>query len=497
MVRRRDYQSFFGSRHSRRGDFVFVAGRRRYLRWVVPLLFVAAAIPALMLLFIRGNGDNKPVDPNATTIPTLLTAQTTTTATGEGNATVGCPETSADPTSAMFQGTPERTGCFSAPTISEPTILWTAEVGLQGWLNNPVISDGVVFVGSAGSVQFEGDRRDGVYAIDLATGDELWFYRANNDVNGVAVSGDLVIATGDEYAVWGIDVTSGRPVWSALLGGSVFGAPLIIDDLVFVGDASGTLTALNLNTGQIQWKATVAGDIRGGPASDGELVYVVGEDREVLAATLDGQEVWRTTVEGPAGARTSVFAAPTVAGDYLIISLVRDAVFADPGLIALDKSTGDLVWRASDAAGVKTEWGSVRSSPAVAGDMLVYGDTYSSQLIAVSIETGETLWSVEVGVFCYRHWSSPIVVSGQAILPRYDGGVYSVDLVSRSKLWEIYIGDPTLRGNFPLDYGPDSCSWDPVQGASVLASPTVAEDGTIVVGTLTGFLFAIGDESWE
>ncbi len=496
MARRRDYQSFFGTRQSRRGDFVFVARRKR-LRWILLPLVIATAVAGLLLLFVGNNGGTGPGSPGATTIATLLTAQTTTTIFDASSTAVQCPATSADPSPGMFQGTPERTGCFDAPTISEPTILWYFEAGLQGWLNNPVVSDGVVFVGSAGSVQFEGDRNDGVYAVDLATGEELWHYRANNDVNGVAVSGNLVIATGDEYAVWGIDVTSGRPVWSTLLEGSVFGNPLVIDDLVLVGDATGTLTALNLTTGQTQWRATVAGDIRGGASSDGELVYVAGEDREVLAVTLAGDEVWRTTIDPSPGARTSVFAAPTVAGDLLVISLVRDAVFADPGLVALDKTTGDLVWQASDAAGIKTEWGSVRSSPAVAGDLLVYGDTYSSQLIAISIETGETLWATEIGVFCYRHWSSPIVVSGQAVLPRYDGGLYSVNLVTQSKLWEIYIGDRELRGNFPLDYGPESCEWDPAASTPVLASPVVAENGIILVGSLQGYLFAIGDESWE
>ena len=495
MARKRDSQSFFDKRYSRRGDFVFVGRRRR--RWILPLIIVVLGVPTLILFFTGNRGGNGTLAPGESTIPTLLTAQTTTTVAGETSAAVQCPETSAEPSTALYQGTPERTGCFSAPTISEPTILWNAEVGLQGWLNNPVVADGVVFVGSAGSLQFEMDRHDGVYAIDLATGEELWHYRANNDVNGVAVSGDLVVATGDERVVWGIDITNGRPVWSVILNGSAFGNPLIIDDLVYVGDGSGALTALNLSTGQTQWRITVAGPIRGGPASDGDFIYAVSEDREVVAATLDGQLEWRTTIEGSSGATTTVFAAPTVAGDLLVISLVRDAIFADPGLIALDKRTGDLVWQASDVAGIKTEWGSVRSSPAVAGDLLVYGDTYSNQLIAVSIATGETQWSVEVGVFCYRAWSSPIVVSGQAILPRYDGGVYSVDLVSQTKLWEIYIGDRDLRGNFPLSYNPDFCLWDLEEGASVIASPIISEDGIILVGTLEGYLFAIGDESWE
>jgi outer membrane protein assembly factor BamB len=171
-------------------------------------------------------------------------------------------------------------------------------------------------------------------------------------------------------------------------------------------------------------------------------------------------------------------------------------VYADPALIALDRETGEVVWQAQDAAGIKSEWANVRSSPAVVGDLLVYGETYSDRLVALGIEDGLTRWSVKVGPYCYQHWSSPAVVGDQVILPRYDGGLYAVSLSTKTVAWSLYLGQQALDGEFPPGFGEDFCQQQPQTGASVIASPAVADSGVIVVGTLEGYLIAIGDEDW-
>ncbi|MBP1633253.1 MAG: hypothetical protein H6Q11_1541 [Acidobacteria bacterium] len=192
-----------------------------------------------------------------------------------------------------------------------------------------------------------------------------------------------------------------------------------------------------------------------------------------------------------------MFAAPTIAGPFLVVSLIRgEELYADPALIALDRETGEVAWEAEDAAGIKSEWANVRSSPAVVGDLLVYGETYSDRLVAVGVDDGLTRWSVKVGPYCFQHWSSPAVVGGQVILPRYDGGLYAVALDTKTVAWSIYLGQQALDGEFPATFGEDFCQQQPLAGASVIASPAVADNGVVVVGTLEGYLIAIGDEGW-
>jgi outer membrane protein assembly factor BamB len=497
MSPRRDYLSFFG-RPRGRGDFVFVHEGHRRIRWLIPALLIAAAGGLAWWWFSRPTPEPDVSAIGVTTVPTILHPLSTTTTRVAGDETL-CPAEAEATHWFTFQASPDRAGCREdIPTITDPVIEWTARVGVEGWLNNPVIADDTVYVASAGATQFEWDNADGIYAIDLATGTQVWFYPASFDVNGVAVSGNRVVATGDEGLVWGIDAGNGNAVWTYHLSAAVFTNPLIIGGEAIVGDASGTVTALDIDTGHGLWSASVNGAVRGGAAFDGEHIFVVGEAGEVLALDTDGQEIWRQTITARAGegAQPSVFAAPTVAGEAVVISLVRDGVYGEPAFIALDRATGDLLWRPTDSAGVKAQWSNVRSSPAVVGGVLVYGEGYSNRLVAISAEDGHTLWSAEVGPLCYPQWASPAVASGQVIIPRFDGGLYAVDVSTETLVWSIYLGQESLHGQFPADMGEDFCEWQPKEGFSVLASPAVADNGTVVVGTLEGWLMAIGDAGW-
>ncbi|MBM3695226.1 MAG: hypothetical protein FJW79_04755 [Actinobacteria bacterium] len=502
MSRRRDYVTFFANRR-RRGEFIFTHDGRRRLRWILPALVVAAAGGLAFWWFTRpsleAGAPGGPDVPAAgvSTIPTILQPMSTSN-TGVGEVAAVCPPSVGGSDWGTFQASPERTGCRDARLIDEPAILWTAKVGVQGWLNNPVVVGDTVYVGSAGQVQFEADAADGIYALDLASGTRRWFLPASLDVNGVAADGSLVVAVGDEGLVWGIDAATGLALWTANLGAAVFSNPLLVDGKAVVGDGSGTVSAFDLRSGQRQWRATVAGAVRGGAAFDGERIYVAGEQREVVALGLQGNVIWRTTIDGRAGEgnQLRIFAAPTVAGEAVVLALVRGDVFGEPGLVALDRVTGEILWRAVDAAGIKSDWANVRSSPAVVGDLLLYGEPYSNRLVALGAADGRTRWSTEVGAYCYPHWPSPAVVSGRVILPRDDGGLYAVDLATRAEVWAIYLGQQSRNGAFPDDFDDEFCLRQPRVGAALIASPAVANNGVVLVGSLEGYLFAIGDAGW-
>ncbi len=494
-MRRREYVSLFGDRRSRRD----ITGRaRRPRRWPVILGIGLAVVSAWYLLAFRS--DVLDVDLEGTAVPPSVLRPLETTTTLAGNAAaedVTCPVPGLPWTS--FQASPERAGCIEAPRIADPVILWTAPIGIQGWLNNPVIDGNTVYVGSAGTTQFESDGDDGIYALDVLTGEQRWFFPATLDTNGVAVADDVVVATGDEGLVWGIDAATGRQVWVDDLGVAVFGNPLVVDGLVIVGDGRGEIVALDAATGERRWIQQISGAIRGGASSDGTIIVAAAESGEVLALDLNGTELWRRTVteSGAPGEAAQVFAAPTIAGENVVVSLVRSDVNPEPGLVSLDRVSGAVRWRATDAAGIKTEWGNVRSSPAVVGDLLVYGEPYSDSLVTVGIEDGTTRWSVRVGPLCYPHWPSPAVVSGLAIISRHDGAVYAVDLATGAAAWSVYLGSVDAAGSFPDSYEAETfCEWQPAAGYSILASPAVSESGIVIVGTLEGHLVAIGDESW-
>ena len=495
MARRGDYRSFFGGRRHRDPY-----ERRRSLLStpVLAVAVVAALAVAGYAWFIHGGGPEI-IDTGAPPVVLVASTTSTTRPAAGGTVFVDCPDRGEG--WAMFQSSMRRSGCTDTErVILEPTVLWQTQIGIFGWLNNPVVAEGRVFIGSAGRAQFEGDRADGVYGVDLATGTVVWHFLAENDVNGVAYHDGIVVATGDEGRVRGIAATGteqGRALWETYLGVSVFTNPLVFQGRVIVGDGTGEVTALDLYTGERKWRVAVAGPVRGGAASDGTRIYVISEEGGAAAIAPDGTVVWRQDLADDGGARIRVFAAPTVSGNFLVVPIVRDDLHTRPALIAIDRQTGAVRWRATDAAAIKGEWGNVRSSPALIGNLLVYGETYSSHLVAVDAATGETRWAVEAGRFCYPHWPSPAITTGQVILARHDGGLYSIDAGTGEVTWGIYVGDETETGEWPDSYeDSDFCNWTPKTGSPILSSPAIAPDGVVVVASLEGLLTAVGDATW-
>ena len=395
---------------------------------------------------------------------------------------------------STFQGSPGRHGCTDRRVVTSPMLAWTADIGVQAWLNNPVIAEGRVFVATAGRVRGSPDDRDGVYALDVSSGRELWSFAAATDVNGVAVADGVVVASGDEGTVWGLAAADGSELWSLDVGQPVFTNPLVVGDLAVVGDAAGRLHAIGLGDGVERWTAGLDGAVRGGAASDGTTIFALGESGDARAFALDGAELWRTTLmfENAAGDRlfARLIAAPTLASDLVIVSYVRDDAYPDPALIALDRFTGAERWRATDPSGVVEGWGNLRSSPAVVGRELYLGAPVSNVVAAVDVQTGEALWAVEAGAVCEPHWPSPAVVGSTIVVPRNDGAVWAIDATGRRVAWDIGITAPDFTGRDECE----AAEGDP--RAAIQASPAVAADGTIVVGGMDGSIYAIRDTGW-
>jgi outer membrane protein assembly factor BamB len=71
-----------------------------------------------------------------------------------------------------------------------------------------------------------------------------------------------------------------------------------------------------------------------------------------------------------------------------------------------------------------------------------------------------------------------------------------VDLQTQALAWSVYLGQNALQGAFPPDFDQSFCEWQPRAGTSLLASPAVADNGVVLVGSLEGYLYAIGDAGW-
>jgi outer membrane protein assembly factor BamB len=191
--------------------------------------------------------------------------------------------------------------------------------------------------------------------------------------------------------------------WKTTGLGLGFGSIAVVKGRIYAsGDVGDTayLMALDENGGKQIWKAKIgkSGEVGGpafpGPRStatiDGDHAYIIGQYGDIVCvATADGKEVWHKDMEKDFGAQMMTgwgySESPLVDGDHVIIS---------PGgkggtLAALDKKTGDVVWRSTEWTD-KSAYGSIVT--AEFGGKHQYVQITDRNVAGVDATNGKVLW---------------------------------------------------------------------------------------------------------
>jgi outer membrane protein assembly factor BamB len=180
-----------------------------------------------------------------------------------------------------------------------------------------------------------------------------------------------------------------------------YSSPVVAGRRVFLTAAEdGELVTMCLerDTGEVQWRSAVAYDgtkvgansaAAPTPATDGERVFSFFHHTGLVAYDAAGDELWRNELGAPYNIPHGMSSSPVLAGDKLLLQVDQDG---GSYLAALDKLTGEQVWRA-DRPGFTHGY----ATPAVytpdegPAQVIVPG---AMQIVAYSVETGEKLWWV-------------------------------------------------------------------------------------------------------
>jgi PQQ-like domain/PQQ enzyme repeat len=129
---------------------------------------------------------------------------------------------------------------------------------------------GVLTVVGAGRLWLWSETSAGAgWIFDLATGASAGTF---SSPTAPAIDGDVVVMR-SASGVWAQDV-AGRHLWDAHLGGELTSPPFIVNGVVLVGALDGTLTGLDLGTGRVVWSANVGAGVTG--ASPAQAVNSLG-----------------------------------------------------------------------------------------------------------------------------------------------------------------------------------------------------------------------------
>jgi quinohemoprotein ethanol dehydrogenase len=269
---------------------------------------------------------------------------------------------------------------INATNVSGLKPAWSVELDTsRGQEATPLVVDGVMYVSTAWSK---------VYALDAATGRQIWYYdpkvpgptgaRACCDVvnRGVAVyEGRVFIATLDGRLV-ALNAATGKPEWTVRMFAYPSlryvstGAPRAARGKIFIGNAGGDyggrgyVSAYDARSGKRVWRFyTVPGDPDGPP--DGEVSDEVLKTKAVKTWSGDwlkyggGGQVWNALVYDPDfnqiymatgnGYPWNQNYRSNGGGDNLFIS----------SIIAVDADTGQYRWHYQETPGDRWDFDAI------------------------------------------------------------------------------------------------------------------------------------------
>ena len=223
-------------------------------------------------------------------------------------------------------------------------IVWRQRAGAP-FRAAPAVSDGTVVAVT---------RNNRAMALSARTGEVVWRIDGISSDAGLlggaspALSGDLAVVPFGSGEIIGAQLSTGRRVWSAVLGGArrglarsaipdVTGDPVIAGRAVVAANQSGRTVAVDGQTGARGWTRSVGAV---GPIwAAGASVFMVTDDSALMRLSLEnGETIWRTELpayrdpedrEGPIA-----YSGPVLVGARILITDSRG------NMLSFDPATG-------------------------------------------------------------------------------------------------------------------------------------------------------------
>lgn len=321
----------------------------------------------------------------------------------------------------------------------------------------------------------------------------------------------ILALDGDEVReVWSLHAKAVEGMWNDDWDSN----PVVVDDMLYVGGENSWWFAIKLNRGyDADGMVTVDPEVVFQmPAWSDELYDLLGRQQSVenSTAVFEDKAYYATSAGRVVGVDVSDIENGNAEvffdfwmGDDIDSTITIDAegylyvvAHADHEktnntaarrvrevgqLVKLDTSipVGDpltsispIVWSVEIPAARGQDTG-VWATPALHPDGVLYVPTDSGNLLAIDTDTGETVWSDDVGV---NAWSSPAIADGVLVI--------AVDCFSEESGLRAYdLADPLA----PVEL------WTrPLATGGCIESTPAVWDGNIYVGSRDGFMYAFG-----
>lgn len=318
-----------------------------------------------------------------------------------------------------FGSSDHRLYAIDAATGSQ---LWNFETG--SWIySSPAVVKGTVYFGS----------NDGkLYALDARTGQKRWeFKTAYAVISSPAVADDKVYFGANDFSIYALKADTGRQVWRIETDNNVASSPVVIDGILCIGSEDEYFYTVDALHGTLRNRFDATDSVTGSPAAKDGTVYFCNGKGSLYALDIKARNwlgenrilpQWWTlffygVVPRPpdkSGYQWSVplnnisVSSPSIAGNNLYIG-------AGKKVTSVDLSRHAKRWEFTTA-------GDVKSTPVFANGM-VYAVSSNGHLYILNDDSGQMVKDIAVGG---KTVTNPLVYGGAVYITSSDGKVYMI-----------------------------------------------------------------------
>jgi outer membrane protein assembly factor BamB len=315
-----------------------------------------------------------------------------------------------------------------------------------------------------------------------------WKVKTKDGIEGTAaiVNRTVYIGSMDEH-LHALDLATGNEKWK--YKAVPFKAPASVKDgSVFIGDSDGIFHCVDAATGAKRWTFKTDAEIAGGANFSSDAVLFGSGDETLYCLSMDGKERWRFKVPGG-----------PVLGTPAIVAGRTFAAGCDSTLHVLDLATGKEL-------GSVDLGGQIGATPAIVGDYMYIG-TMTNQFLGINWKKPEIAWTFEAPKRQQPFYASAAVTDTLVIAGSRDKQVHALDRNTGREVWKfegrnkfdsspVIVGERVFAGCtdgnlYVLDVAKGTEINRVELGSPIIGSPAVG-DGCLVIGTDDGTIYCLG-----
>jgi outer membrane protein assembly factor BamB len=335
-----------------------------------------------------------------------------------------------------------------------PELLASQFVGI-GTLKNDIIADGEwLYVPTAGTRYNEPDADDGITCVRASDLAKQWHAPTSHDANAMLLVDQWLYVGTDAGTVECIDTTNGASRWESppRLTSAVLARPTLTPAGLLACSAHGQAALIDPASGTVFEAVDIAGGVVGDPLVIDDRLLFACQSGWIVEVPLAEPLRWVSDDHAPGVRRVAATragfdteypctftASPVRLEGTVFLPHSRETYLSGLPVAALERRRFQIRYTVAEASATDEDFGNIRSRPAVVNGLVIVPAAYSNRVIAFDRDGG-IVWSERCGWPAFPQYGSPAAAGLDALVPRYDGALHSIDSANGQRRWSIALG---------------------------------------------------------